>query len=158
MSEMDLNDKSIEAVLEEKGEVITSTSGISMYPMLRHRRDMIVVKKAVHPLKRHDVAVYRMPSGKLLIHRVLKVRDDCYIIRGDNRLNKEYIKHEWIFGVLKEFYRGGKKYDCETSRSYKAYIVFMRLTFPLRILWHKGRDLLVKIKHLIFGKPKAKNE
>ncbi|MBP3706544.1 MAG: S24/S26 family peptidase [Clostridia bacterium] len=156
MFSADSSKLNIEAALCEKGEIMTSTSGVSMYPMLRHRKDMVVIKKLDAPLKKHDVAVYRMPSGKLLIHRVLKVTKDCYIIRGDNRLNKEYIKPEWIIGVLKEFYRNGKKYDCETNRLYKAYILFMRLTFPLRVMWHKGRKLLVKIKHLIFGKPKAK--
>ena len=153
---MDINDRNIEAVLEQNGEVISSTSGVSMYPMLRHRKDMVVIKKAEHPLKKHDVAVYRMPSGKLLLHRVIKVRDDCYVIRGDNRLNKEYIKPEWIFGVLKEFYRKGKKCDCETSRSYKAYIVFMRLTFPFRVVWHIGKRAFFKIKRIVFGKFKKK--
>ena len=145
----------VEQTLESVGEIVVAVSGRSMMPMLRDRKDAVVVKKLDRPLRRHDVALYRMPTGKLLIHRVLKVRKDCYVIRGDNRPNTEYIKPEWIIGVLKEFHRAGKKYDCETSRLYKAYIVWVRGSFPVRRCWYAIRDTYVSLKHRLFGKPKS---
>ena len=155
---MNTIDKKIEAVLQEYGEIVTCTSGRSMMPMLRDRKDMVVIKKLDRPLKRHDVAVYRMPTGKLLIHRVLKVRKDCYVIRGDNRPNTEYIKPEWIIGVLKEFYRGGKKYECETNKLYKAYIIWVRASFPVRRCWYALRDTYVSVKRRLLGQPKLKKK
>lgn len=151
---MNTIDKKIEEVLQEHGEIATCISGRSMLPMLRDGKDIVVIKKLDRPLKRHDVAVYRMPSGKLLIHRVLKVREDCYVIRGDNRPNTEYIKPEWIIGVLKEFYRGGKKYECETNKLYKAYIIWVRASFPVRRCWYALRDACVSIKRRLLGQPK----
>lgn len=141
----------IEKVLEERGEVMTSTSGISMYPMLRHRRDMVTIVKVTRPLKRHDVPLYRLKSGKLVLHRILKVTKNGYIIRGDNLYHKERnVTDDMIIGVLKEFYREGKHYDCATSKSYHAYIIYNRLNYPLRWLWKKNlRPFLVKIKHKI---------
>lgn len=158
MSEKESTVSGVEETLSSKGEIMVCVSGRSMMPMLRDRRDMVLIKKAEMPLKRHDVAVYRMPNGKLLIHRILKVREDCYVIRGDNRPNTEYIKPEWIFGVLKEFYRGGKKYDCETNLLYKAYIIWVRASFPVRRCWYAIRDTYVSVKRRILGQPKLKKK
>ena len=151
MCEVDNEQLNIEQVLAQNGESISSSAGMSMYPMLRHRRDMIVVETVKRPLKKHDVPVYRLKSGKIVMHRILKVTPECYIIRGDNLFFKEYVKPEQVIGVLKAFYRDGKHYDCATSRKYHAYIVWIRLSYPLRYVWVKGiRPILSKIKHTIF--------
>lgn len=147
-------DMSIEAAIEKEGEVITSSSGVSMYPMLRHRRDMVVIGKVDRKLKKHDVPVYRLKSGKIVMHRILKVTDNGYIIRGDNLLAKEYnVTDKMIIGVLKAFYRNGKHYDCATSKAYRIYIFFNRISFPLRYVWKAWiRPVLSKIKRAILRK------
>lgn len=143
----------IEELLAQKGEVITSTAGLSMYPMLRNRRDMVVIKKPCRELSRNDVPLYRMKSGKLVLHRILSVKGDKYIIRGDNLYAKEIVDKNQIIGVLSSFYRDGKFYDCETNKIYKLYVVLMRLTYPLRFTFAKViRPVLSKIKHLIIKK------
>lgn len=158
MSDLESSNLSLEETLEKNGEISMGVSGRSMMPMLRDRKDMVVIKKLDRPLKRHDVAVYRMPTGKLLIHRVLKVREDCFVIRGDNRPNTEYIKPEWIIGVLKEFHRNGKRYDCETNKLYKAYIIWVRASFPVRRCWYALRDTYVSVKRRLLGQPKLKKK
>lgn len=151
MSEAGYESQHIEDVLEENGEISVCTSGVSMYPMLRNRRDMIVLKKLDRDLRKNDVPLYRAPSGKLVLHRILEVTPDGYIIRGDNLFCKEKVKHEQIIGVLKAFYRGGKYFDCEKSRKYKIYIVLNRVSYPIRYFWRfKLRPVLSKIKHTIF--------
>lgn len=148
------NENSISKVLKEKGEVIVSTAGISMYPMLRNKRDMVVIQAVDRKLKKNDVPLYVLPSGKLVLHRILKVTDNGYIIRGDNLYVKECnITDDNIIGVLKSFYRDGKFYDCATNKVYHTYIVLNRLSFPFRYLWNiKIRPFLSKIKHFILRK------
>ncbi len=144
---------SIEQVIAEQGVSISTVKGISMYPLLRQRRDMIVVEKLNRPLKKHDVPLYRHSSGKLILHRILKITPDCYIIRGDNTYVLEYVPKENVIGVLKEFYRNGKRYDCEKSKIYKVYIFFMRLFYPVRYFWKKLlKPFLVKIKIMLLNK------
>lgn len=151
MSDNYYNNKHIESVLAERDEIMVSTSGISMYPMLRHRRDMIVLTKVQRPLKKYDVPLYRKQSGKLVLHRILKVTKNGYIIRGDNLFHKEYdITDENIIAMLKGFYRNGKYYECNTHIGYKIYIRINRYTFYLRLLWSKYlRPFLSKVKHSI---------
>lgn len=152
MAEADL--KSVEKLLETQDEVMTRTRGISMRPLLRQGRDVVVIKKPQFPLKAGDAPVYRVKSKKeLVLHRILKVRKDgVYIIRGDNLFVKEQVKEEQIVGVMTAFYRDGKYCDCSKSRVYKAYIFLNRVSYPLRYLWRrKLRPVLGKIKRAVFN-------
>ena len=115
------NIKEIEQVLETEGVFISTTAGMSMYPMLRNRKDSIVVKKTTERLKKYDVALYKRGDAYIL-HRVMKVLPDSYIIRGDNCDKKEYgIRDEQILGVLVEFYRGDKKVSLD-QWFYRVYV------------------------------------
>lgn len=152
-AELEYSGQNIESVIAEQGEVMTSTSGTSMYPMLRHRRDMIRVVKLTRPLKKNDVPLYRTKSGKLVLHRLLRVKPDgSYVIRGDNLYRKELnVTDDMIIGILSGFWRDGKFYDCEKSRAYHFYVITMRAAYPFRYLWKMIiRPLLSKIKHTIF--------
>lgn len=60
----------IEDALNEKGVYVSTTSGVSMYPMLRNRRDTIIVKPPTAPLKKYDVPLYRRGDDYVL-HRII---------------------------------------------------------------------------------------
>ncbi|KAB5607395.1 S24/S26 family peptidase [Bifidobacterium jacchi] len=69
---------SIEQTLASEGVLVSTTSGRSMLPMLRNRRDTIVIRPAesARPgglLRRFDVALYRRPDGAYVLHRVIRV-------------------------------------------------------------------------------------
>ena len=49
------NIKQIEEVIKEQGMLVCTTAGTSMYPMLRNRRDTIIVKPYEGRLKKYDV-------------------------------------------------------------------------------------------------------
>ncbi len=150
MAETDL--KNVEELLKTQDEVMTRTRGISMRPLLRQGRDIVVIKKAELPLKAGDAPLYKVKGRKeLVLHRILKVNPDgSYIIRGDNLFVKEHVLESQIVGVMKAFYREGKYCDCEKSRKYKLYIFLNRVSYPLRRFWKLTlRPILSKIKHKI---------
>lgn len=119
----------IESILDTRGVYVSTTSGVSMMPMLRHRRDTIVVMKAGQRLKKYDVALYRR-GEEYVLHRVIKVLPDSYVIRGDNCIAKEYgITDADVIGVLVEFYRGEKRINMD-KRSYRAYSVLICALHP----------------------------
>lgn len=120
----------IEEVIEKEGVYISTTSGVSMYPMLRDRRDTIVVTPTSERLKKYDVALYRRGNSYVL-HRVIKVLPDSYIIRGDNCLSKEYgITDADVLGKLTSFYRKEKEVNMN-GIPYKLYSRFIRLVHPV---------------------------
>ena len=92
----------IEDAVAEQGVYIGPTVGVSMLPMLKNRRDTIVVKPKTERLKRLDVALYKRGDDYVL-HRVLAPVEGGYIIRGDNCYADENVPEEAVFGVLTEF-------------------------------------------------------
>ena len=123
----------IEEILGTRGVYVSTTSGVSMMPMLRDRRDTIIVKPATERLKKYDVALYRRGESYVL-HRVIKVLPDSYIIRGDNCIAKEYgITDDDVLGVLVEFYRKDKHISVN-KRSYRMYSALICAAHPFVVL------------------------
>ncbi len=119
-----------------------------MYPLLRHRRDNIVVRPCNGRLKKYDVPLYKV-GEKYVLHRIIKVLPDGYVICGDNCINKEYnIKDENILGVLTEVYRNDKKINMD-GLPYKIYVRMCRFFYPLRVVYKKTVELFCRIKRRI---------
>ena len=127
----------IEDVLKEKGVYIGPTVGVSMLPMLKNRRDTIVVELKKERLKRLDVALYKRGETYIL-HRVLKAVDGGYIIRGDNCYADENVPEDAVIGVLREFFRKDKHILC-TDKKYIRYA-------EKRIKTYKFRRFFVQVK------------
>ena len=140
--------KSIQEVLQETGVYVGPTAGTSMLPMLKNRRDTIVVKAKTERLKPLDVALYTR-GGKYILHRVLSVTDTGYIIRGDNCYFDEIVPEETVIGVLTEFFRKKKHYFC-TDEKYIAYAKKRVKRYKLRrvfvLTWRK---IVASIKKII---------
>lgn len=135
--------KQIEKVLSEKGFFIKTTAGISMKPLFRDRCDRSVIIPVKEPLKKYDVVLYRR-GDNLVLHRVIKIKGDTLIIRGDNCINLEYVEKDSVIGVLSAFYRGDK--HCTTQNFfYKVYSRFWVSTHPVRDIIRKTRAKFGKI-------------
>ena len=134
--------KTIEQQLAEGGFYVTTTVGVSMRPMLRDRRDRVVIRAtAPEALSKWDLPLYRAPDGSYLLHRIIgKTKDGRFVIRGDNTYHKEYVSPDQILGVVTEFYRGNRKISADTKK-YRRYAALWNTIYPLRklcylpILW-----------------------
>lgn len=125
--------KSIKEILETTGKYTGLTMGTSMLPLIHQQKDNIIVVKNKGRLKKYDVPVYVTAKGKYIMHRVIEVHDDHYIIVGDNLLQKEYVTDDMICGVLVGFYKNGKRYiDFEKSKGYKIYSRIWVALLPIR--------------------------
>ena len=147
MSEMHkAAESSIEEELRKNGVYVSTTAGTSMKPMLRNRRDRIVLLPTEgRILKKWALPMYRRPDGKYILHRIIEVKEDHYVIRGDNTFVKEYVPHEWVLGYVSEFYRGTKHISAD-SRAYRRYAAFWHAIYPLRVPFHQLRMLASRIK------------
>ena len=127
----------IEELVKTQGAYIGPTVGVSMLPMLKNRRDTIVVRVKTERLKPLDVALYKRDDAYVL-HRVISPIDGGYLIRGDNTYTDEWIPEEDVFGVLTEFFRKDKHYFC-TDKKYLRYA-------KRRVKTYKIRRFFVQIK------------
>lgn len=122
--------QTIEEVLSTHGKYVGPTVGVSMLPMLKNRRDTIVVLPKTKRLQPLDVALYKRGDAYVL-HRVLQVIDGGYIIRGDNCYADEKVPENAVIGVLSEFFRKGKHYTC-TNKKYLKYVKRRLKTYKYR--------------------------
>ena len=132
-------------VLDEVGAYVSTPSGRSMRPMIRGDRDNILVEKPAGRLKKFDVALYERKDGTDVLHRVVRVRENDYAMRGDNCDYTEYgITDEDLIGVMTGFWRGDR-FIPVTNRRYRLYVRFNYATYPLRWLRLKTWKLLRRI-------------
>ena len=151
MSEAQKQPLRIEDVLREKGLYVSTTAGVSMYPMLRDRRDTIMIRPVEGRLKKYDVPLYRRGEAYVL-HRIVKVLPGSYVICGDNCFKKEYgIREEQILGVLDGFCRDGKQVDMD-GIPYRLYVRSWVFLYPVRACWKRLRIALGRVKQHLSGK------
>lgn len=121
---------SIQEVLERDGVWISTTAGTSMWPMLRDRRDTIVVRPVEGRLRPYDIALYRRDDAYIL-HRVIKVTADGYRIIGDNCMVYEEVPECDILGRLDEFWRG-ERHCNPRSNAWLLYACIWHDLLPIR--------------------------
>ncbi len=122
-----------EQELSRRGELIYVTQGTSMLPFIRSGEDLVVITaKEKCPVKLYDAVLYRRDSGQYVLHRVVKIKDGEYWLRGDNRRYTERgIRDRHILGVLTAVIRNGRPMDAQ-SQAYRDEIRRHCAIYPLR--------------------------
>ena len=115
--------------------------GVSMLPMLRQGKDAVEVGPVAGRLKKYDLPVYQYPSGKYVMHRIVKVEQDHYVCLGDNTYEYERIRSEQILAVVVAFRRGEKRIGVDNF-CYRCYSRFWVAVYPLRKLLKRAKSWL----------------
>lgn len=134
-----MNKSTFEDEINRRGKLIYTNYGDSMMPLLRQNKDLVIIEKVHGRLKKYDVPLYKRDSGQYVLHRILKVRENDYVICGDNRRNCEYgITDKHIIGVLTGIVRDGRTISV-TDRKYRIYVHLWCDFFFVRsaVLWVK---------------------
>jgi hypothetical protein len=137
-----MNVLTFEDILSRDGTLVYRTRGVSMEPMLRQNRDLVVIRVPSSRLKKFDVALYRR-GREYVLHRVIKVCDGHYLIRGDNTYAVETVPDSAVIGVLTGFQRKGKEHDVG-ERSYRLYVRLWHALYPLRHAYVRFRRFAVR--------------
>ena len=132
-------------LLQETGHYLSVPSGVSMYPMLKNKENVVDIVPVQGRLNKYDVALYYRPTdNKCVLHRVLRVVEDHYIFYGDNCHAAEYVEEEQIIGVADRFYRGGKWVSVR-NLWYLLYVHLWCDLLPVRVFVFRVRDKLRKV-------------
>ncbi len=117
-------------LLDRDGHLVYRTRGVSMEPMLTQDRDLVMISVPSSRLKKYDVALYKRGDSYVL-HRVIGIKEDRYLIRGDNTYSIEEVPFEAVIGVLTGFQRKGREYTAKND-FYQFYAKFWNFIYPLR--------------------------
>ena len=107
--------------LLKKGVIAFVPRGNSMWPTLKNRKQSVIVKKKSQRLKAMDVALYKRDSGTCVLHRVMKVLPNGYLMCGDSQFVIEKVAEVNVFGVMTAFYRGKRCIEV-TDEDYIEYV------------------------------------
>ena len=107
-----------------------------------YKRQLLIIEKVSGRLKKYDVPLYKRDSGQYVLHRIIKVRKDDYVMCGDNRWQKEYgITNRHIIGVLTGVIRDGKTISVN-DKKYRLYVHLWCDFFHVRALILKVKNYL----------------
>ncbi len=96
-------------LIEEGLTVPLTVSGASMNPYIVGGRDTVMISKVSFPLKKGDIAFFERLDGQIVMHRVCKIRKECYFFVGDAQTVIEGpVVKEQIFGKVNRIIRKGK--------------------------------------------------
>ncbi len=118
---METPKSTFEEVLARDGKLIYANVGVSMLPLLRQGKDLFTVRrKGPERCRVGDVVLYKRGDAYVL-HRIIEVRPEEYVILGDNCAVKEYgIRDADILGVMTDYVRSGKEHNI-SERGYRLY-------------------------------------
>ena len=129
---------SFEEMLEKEGVLVYTNVGVSMMPLLRQRKDIIEIRRKMERCHKYDVVLYKR-GKKYILHRILKVLPDGYLIAGDHCFTIEKdIQDDRILGVMTRVIRNGRSITPD-NLIYRLYVHLWCDFYPARmcILWLK---------------------
>lgn len=123
--------------LARTGVLAYTVVGVSMRPLLREKRDVVVIeRRAPEDIRKYDAVLFRRPGvkgrGEYVLHRVLKrYADGRFWIVGDNCVSGEDVRPQDVLGVMTMLKRSGKTVK-PTDFWYRAYVALWCAPWPLR--------------------------
>ncbi len=83
------------------GSVTFGPKGTSMLPLIRQNIDSVVISPVSGTLKKYDVPLYQRADGHYVLHRIVGVKGESYVMCGDNQFSRERgITDKQIIGVM----------------------------------------------------------
>ncbi len=121
----------IKEQLESGRTVALPITGTSMLPLLVAGRDNVILSSVEKP-NINDIIFYRRDNGAFVLHRIIGMDENGYILCGDNQWVKEYgIKDHNIIGVVTEIHRDGKNFSINDAKYVRYYTRWLKL-LPIR--------------------------
>ena len=115
----------IEQCLQELGYAVVPVRGTSMWPLLKEGKTRVQVEvKEEKQVRKGDIVLYRRKDGTLVLHRIIKVEEDTFLVCGDHQWKQmEQVQEEQILAVAQGFFKNGNYIDEKTwwYRLYKRF-------------------------------------
>lgn len=117
------------------GQKVTFTvSGNSMWPLIRHNRDSVVLSALDRPARAGDIVLMKVPAphNLYILHRIHRIQGDCCVTLGDGCLTPDPpVPLDCIIGRVEKVYRGKRTLICDALPA-RCLSWLWRILLPLR--------------------------
>lgn len=119
--------------LMDEGHTVTlRLRGYSMRPFLEDNRDKALLAKA-KDINLGDAVLAEIEPGRYVLHRIISIKGDEVILRGDGNVGVEHCHRNDVKGFAIGFYRKGRtKIDKTNSFKWRFYSLVWCLLLPVR--------------------------
>ena len=122
----------IQMQLAQGGKAPLQVTGDSMYPMLHHGKDSVLLEPVGNALRKGDLIFYRRDNGAYILHRIVKVCNaQTLTCCGDNQFEPERVETRQVMAIVTGFTRNGKQYT-SADTVYRLYVWLWTGTFFCR--------------------------
>lgn len=132
----------VRQMLEEGKDVDFTVTGNSMWPLLKSRRDRVVLTLCKpQDIRKGDVVLFEALPSKFLLHRVTKFKENAFETTGDfNTFRDGVFPKDCVIGKAVRIIRKGKCYGVNSflMRFYSALwrsLYFARKPLVKLLLW-----------------------
>lgn len=132
--------------LQNGGKANLVVTGVSMKPMLTEGRDTVILMPITADPVAGDIVLYRRDNGKFVLHRIIRITPEGYLISGDNQYKLEEVSRQQMLAVVSAFVRKGRSHTLREP-GYRLYRWAWVKLFWLRKPYIKLRRKLGRIYH-----------
>jgi hypothetical protein len=125
-----------------------------MKPMLIENQDSVVLVPITNDPVTGDIVLYRRDNGKFVLHRIIRVTPEGYLISGDNQYELEEVSRRQMLAVVGGFTRKGRSHTLREP-GYRLYRWAWVKLFWLRKPYIKLRRRLGRVYRRLFNRRNA---
>ena len=115
--------------LSENGQAYVRVTGNSMWPLLRHLRDGVILGPP-RELRAGDIVLFDRRNGRYALHRVIRTAETGFTMAGDHQWHIEPdLPKDQVVGVVTAIDRGGRRIACTNLflKIYSQALTFLTL-------------------------------
>ncbi len=127
-------------LLLEGKKIKLRPKGTSMRPFILEDKDQLVIYPP-NTLRKGDIVLARIDGCRYVIHRIIKIKDNRFVLMGDGNLfGYEQCSRDEIFGIADCIFRNEQRISLRSIKA-RGLAFGWRMLLPIRqIFW--------KLKHL----------
>lgn len=123
--------------------------GTSMLPTIREGRDQVILTALPDRLRRYQIILYKRADGAYVLHRIVGIQGDSYVMRGDNQyVNEPGIRREQMIAMAGGIVQDKKVIDPNKGRARVQDILWVE-SAQIRRLLLRVRGRCARLWHII---------
>lgn len=97
----------IKELLASNKTVTIPVKGTSMRPFYVDGKTQVTLSLPLPLFRKLDVVLFERENGQMVLHRIVKIRQDALVIQGDALSNRDFVKPAQVVGVVLRHERNG---------------------------------------------------